>query len=59
METKVKPESPTPWLICLSIVAVLVVVSLCSGCAATQSLEVGAVYRGERPEIVASYKVVK
>lgn len=47
-----KSESPTPWLLCLAIVAVLVVVSLCSGCAATQSLEVGAVWDGDKPVVV-------
>lgn len=53
-----KPESLAPWLLFFVILAFALLVAMLSGCATTrQSVEVSAVYSGERPEVQACYKV--
>lgn len=47
-------EETSPWLLFLFVLGCAVLVSLLSGCATTrQSVEVTAVYSGERQEVIA------
>lgn len=54
---KAREESST-WLLFFVILAFALLVAMAAGCAATnQSVEVTAVYSGERPGVQACYKV--